>query len=156
MQTEPVQEELYYGRTGAEWRGLLMALGTIPLIVIGITHEHDCPAIPGLPNFVITFGLINILWGVLSIAIQPNKAWDAGESGGAAGIFASLVGMAIPGCAIWGAAITWGHTRRLFADFSDCDNNLYLTGFMSATFTFVFIVILIISNIIGRVTKKKE
>jgi hypothetical protein len=140
--TEEVEKE-YLGRTSSEWGALMPSLCSITMFIFGCMNFSDCSGIPSLPAYAIVFGALNVLNGVIAIVFRTEKTKAAGGDGGVAGKAAMLIGLAILGCAVWGAVITWGETSR-FSESPDCANQLYVASFISSVIPWIVIACMLV------------
>jgi len=148
-------EKEFMGRTVAEWLAAMPALGSVVMIVFGCLYFSDCPGIPSLPTYALAFGSLSILNGAIPLVFRIEKTKAAGSDGGAVERVVELIGLCIIGCATWGAAITWGETRR-FGDSPGCKKQLYITGFISSSMALGIVTIMFLGFLGTAVMKRFE
>jgi len=141
------------GHSKKEWYAFLPALGSMTLIIFGGMHLNDCPAIPSLAAFCVTFGSLNILNAAIPFVFHVEKRKENGESPKSEK-FASLVGLSLLICSVWGAAVTWPEVKRL-GDSPGCDKNVYMPGFISCTICIVVVVFMFVGFLISTLVGKK-
>lgn len=117
----------YGGYTAAEWGKFALDLAPIGMVVTAFTG--DCPGIPTLKAFMLTFGTITLLRAVLKFAFK------LGRDGAAVvqpklrcavqfmGVLQLIVGL-------WGIFFTFPRWRYLLDDDGLCSFPLFLSGFV--------------------------
>ena len=129
---------------------------SVVTIVFGILWMNDCSAIETLPYFLIVNGVLNIANAAFKfwfrIPMDP-KLQDPNDTptkisgiGGIAGIF----------CAIWGAVLTFGHAADGFAGSLECNETLFITGFVSSAIPLMIVVGMAAMAIAGSLQKKPD
>lgn len=146
----PQPRELCY-RTWAEWIDFVPAVASVFLIELGFEKLHDCGGIPSLPAFALTFGFLNVVRGAFLLVYRLERErqtpspiklaadYFEGSTPQMSGLlFGDVLGVGICLSAVWGAAVTFGETRR-FAhaspEWPHCIQSLYIGCFLASSST---------------------
>lgn len=152
--TDAVEEpKQFLWHSKKEWLAFLPGLGSMALIIFGGIGLNDCSGIPSLPAYCITFGSLNILNVAIPFIFHVEKRKMNGESPKSEK-FVQVLGLAMLCCAVWGAAITWGETKR-FSKSPDCNTNVFLPGFISCTITLVIVSCMFSGFLVSKLLGKK-
>lgn len=123
----------FLGCNQKEWTAFLPGLGSVTLIVFGVMYMDDCPAIPTLAAYCITFGALNVLNAIIPFLFRLKKKKETGQDDAWVLLCCCVAatGVLNLGVAVWGAVITWGEVKR-FGESEGCEKNLYMPGFISS------------------------
>lgn len=141
---------------------LLLDANAILLIVFGIAGYNDCPSILTLPAFLITFGIITVLLGVISAIFRVPKFGFRGKRDnsyfcvralGLAGLLHCIAGV------VWGGVIVFPKVGKQSGDETSdyyCKDHIFDLALGVVIFVIIILVILVIVIVYVCVKKANQ